>query len=145
MADIQRLVRNEVRQLLRSTPTQPRRPYEARLADIPESSPTEDPVDTFVSEPYQVPTSYEYPRANNQSKNKPPRPCRHCGSPLHYDRDCESWLKANKRTPLKAKVGDSYHDSYVAMLEGETDQYVEHVATFLATNTVPSTNHTEQP
>jgi hypothetical protein len=67
-----------------------------------------------------------YPLANNSLKKIPPRPCRHCGCPLHYDFDCKSWIKAErpscKTVPL-TKVNEAYVKSYVAMSNDNEENY----------------------
>ena len=93
VGNIQRMIRNEVQKQVRlQTPAAPKKYYNAHLADIPEDEVEEPTVtkEVLVSTPYKAPDKYRYPRANNRSKKTPPRPCDHCGSPLHYDNDCES-------------------------------------------------------
>jgi hypothetical protein len=73
----------------------------AQLANVVEEEETEAgfpsltveakaPV-SITKEGARAPGKYPFPLASNCSKKVPPRPCRNCRSPLHYDRDCASW------------------------------------------------------
>ena len=65
------------------------------------------------------PTAYVYPFSDFCSKRKPPRACRHCGNPLHWDNECTSY----KKDPSKARPYDksvataSYLEAFAATLE----------------------------
>jgi hypothetical protein len=88
---------------------------------------------SIANEGARAPGKYPFPLASNRSKKVPPRPCRNCGSPLHYDRDCASWRShghpEGKIVPTN-KVNDAYHKSYIAMLEDDDDNYEVHFANF---------------
>ncbi|KAI5892232.1 uncharacterized protein SCHCODRAFT_02445444, partial [Schizophyllum commune H4-8] len=45
------------------------------------------------------PTTYPFPRESFKSKKKPPAPCRACGSPFHWNRDCPRWGDYQKQNP----------------------------------------------
>ena len=45
--------------------------------------------------PLKAAGQYKFPLATNRSNQIPLRPHRHCGSPLHYDRECASWKQQN--------------------------------------------------
>jgi hypothetical protein len=66
-------------------------------------------------------TSHTYPFSDFRSKKKPPRPCRHCGNPLHWDNDCTSY----KDNPTKARpytvsaATTAYLAAYSAVVELE--------------------------
>ena len=53
---------------------------------------------------HKAPGNYPYPFAPNCSKTPPPWPCRNCGSNLHYDRDCDSWRKRDKKDNRKCQL-----------------------------------------
>ena len=95
------------------------------LVAEPKAKPAKDSV--------KSPGNYPYPLATNQSRKVPPCPCRNCGSPLHYNRDCASW-RSQGRPPGKNasanKTSDAYHKSYVAMLEEDDDSYDSYCATY---------------
>ena len=58
------------------------------------------------------PGNYPFPLAMNQSRKVPPHPCRNCGSPLHYDRDCASWRSQGwpqGKSMSADKTSDAYH------------------------------------
>ena len=136
VTDLSRLVRAEMQR------QQQRRFANAHLADIEEED--EDfTLEGLVADakavanksPAKAPGSYPYPTANNQSRKTPPRPCRNCGSPLHYDRDCTSWRKlgSGKEKPKpNSKMNKLYHKSYIAMIDSNDDEYDAQCATFLA-------------
>jgi hypothetical protein len=52
---------------------------------------TAEPKNGAGKDNLKAPGKFPFPLANNSSRRMPPRPCRNCGSPLHYDRDCASW------------------------------------------------------
>ena len=97
----------------------------AQLADIEEAieEPEFDSLTVETKSPSsngapKAPGAYPYPQANNRSHKTPPRPCRNCGSPLHYDRDCASWRKlshGNDKPRPNNKLSEAYHKSYIAM------------------------------
>ncbi len=140
---IQKLVRAEL-QRQGAQATGIRRPYAAHLADIGEE---EEELEEFSETPalavepkvksvkdgIKSPGNYPYPLATNQSKKVPPRPCRNCGSPLHYDRDCASWRsqgRPQKTTAPANRTSNAYHKSYVAMLEEDDSSYDSYYATY---------------
>jgi hypothetical protein len=100
-------------------------------AELP--SLTVDAQTSTAKEGARAPGKYLFLLASNCSKKVPPRPCRNCGSPLHYDRDCTSWRNRGRPEgkPVSAnKVNDIYHKSYIAMLEDDDDNYEVHFANF---------------
>ena len=119
------------------------RPYVTQLADVSKGEENEAVLSetlVLVAEPktkpakdsVKSPGNYPYPLATNQSQKVPPRPCRNCGSPLRYDRDCASW-RSQGWPPGDAsanKTSDAYHKSYIAMLEEDDDSYDSYCATY---------------
>ncbi|KAF9516605.1 hypothetical protein BS47DRAFT_1390654 [Hydnum rufescens UP504] len=69
--------------------------------------------------------SYAYEPSDVRSKRKPIRPCRHCGSKLHYDYDCGSYKKDPKRAkPTTSTRRDvAYRKAYIAMTSGSEEVY----------------------
>ena len=61
--------------------------YEGLMADAKKGAAAAD---------VKAPGSFPFPLALNRSKKIPPRPCRNCGSVLHYDRDCASWRNRDR-------------------------------------------------
>ena len=120
------------------------RPYTAQLADISEEEEngavlSETPV--LVAEPkakpakdsIRSPGNYPYSLATNQLRKVPPRPCRNCGSPLHYNCDCASWRSQGwppGKNPSANETSNAYHKSYIAMLEEDDDSYDLYCATY---------------
>jgi len=94
--------------------------------ELPEEVPsmavdTRTPADKNI---HKAPGNYLYPFATNQSKNPLPRPCRNCGSTVHYDRDCESWQKQGKTNSKKLPVNaanTAYEEAYIAMLQEDDE------------------------
>src|SRR5271170_2533070 len=136
ISSITRFIKAEIQRQNAQTAV-PRRQFGARVADIPKEE--EEELSSLVTDAKPLPNvrapgNYPYPLASNRSNKVPPRPCRNCGSPLHYDRDCASWRSQgrpiNKAVP-KSKAGESYHNSYIAMLEEDEEAFDENVATFL--------------
>ena len=85
--------------------------------------------------PLKAAGQYKFPLASNQSNRTPPRPCHHCGSPLHYDHECASWKQQNRpevKNQPASKANEVYHKSYVVMLEDDDDDFNKHCATFHA-------------
>jgi hypothetical protein len=79
-------------------------------------------------------TSFPYTWSNIKSCKKPPRPCCHCGNPLHYDPDCGSW-KANKsraKAAPKAKAETVYVATWAAMTFENKQAYNGHMDIYLA-------------
>jgi hypothetical protein len=76
-----------------------RKQFGVQLADVAEEDEVEaglpslmvDAKTSAAKEGARAPGKYLFPLASNRSKKVLPRPCRNCGSPLHYDRDCTSW------------------------------------------------------
>src|SRR5271154_4148495 len=145
-SSIMRTVRSELqKQGLQLQP--PRRQFGAHVIDwkddnndgTEESTRLEAEAKTSeVKEDFKAPGKFLYPLAANRSKKVPPRPCRNCGSPLHYDRDCASWRSQGrpegKPTP-NSKLYDAYQKSYIAMLEEDDASYDTHYASFSTTIT----------
>ena len=131
---IQRLVHMELQQAQAGRLC---RPYTMQLADISEGEEnvavhSETPV--LVAEPkakqakdsIKSPGNYPYPLATNQLWKVPPHPCRNCESPLHYDHDCASWRSQGRpqgRNASANKTSETYHKSYITMLEEDDDSY----------------------
>jgi hypothetical protein len=135
VADLSRLVRAEMNK------QNQRRFANAQLADIEEAV-EELEFDSLTAEtkPSQIkaspraPGTYPYPPANNRSCKTPLRPCRNCGSPLHYDRDCASWRKLGsgyEKPKSNSKLNEVYHKSYIAMVDALDDEYEAQCAAFL--------------
>ena len=79
--------------------------------------------------PLKAAGQYKFPLATNQSNQIPPRPHRHCGSPLHYDCECASWKQQNRpevKNPPVSRANEAYHKSYVVMLEDDKDDFDKH-------------------
>ena len=98
--------------------------YESLTADAKKSSATSDA---------KAPGSFPFPLATNRSKRIPPRPCRNCGSILHYDRDCASWRNRDRPTTKAlpaSKANSAYQASYMAMLEDLDEEYQEQCDVF---------------
>ena len=93
---------------------------------------TRTPADKNV---HKAPGNYPYPFATNRSKNPPPRPCRNCGSTVHYDRDCDSWRKQgrmnSKKLPANA-ANTAYEEAYIAMLQGDEEACSSQCDTYYA-------------
>ena len=78
---------------------------------------------------------YKFLLSSNQLNCMPPRPCRHCGSPLHYNHDCASWKQQNRpeiRNQPPSRANEVYQRSYIAMLENDDDDFDKHCAAFHA-------------
>ena len=118
--------------------------YESLTADAKKGSTASD---------VRAPGSFPFPLATNRSKKIPPRPCRNCGSVLHYDRDCASWRNRDRpgtKALPASKANNAYQASYMAMLEDLDEEYQEQCdvfhaslnealeATVLVTEVVPS-------
>jgi hypothetical protein len=136
ITDLSRLVRNELQR------QNQRRFANAQLADIEEEG-EETAFDSMIADakasankgPARAPGTYPYPQAHNRSRKTPPRPCRNCGSPLHYDQDCASWRKlgnGNEKPKQNSKMNELYHKSYIAMIDSRDDEYEAQCATFFA-------------
>src|ERR1700733_9518928 len=98
--------------------------YESLTADAKKSGATYDA---------KAPGSFPFPLATNRSKKIPPRPCRNCGSVLHYDRDCASWRNRDRPTTKAlpaSKANSAYQASYMAMLEDLDEEYQEQCDVF---------------
>jgi hypothetical protein len=85
---IQKLVQSELQQQGVQSHNA-RQQFMAQLADIDEAD-EEDMLLTLTADPkpknnLKASGDYPFPFANNKSKKVPPRPCRNCGNPLHYD------------------------------------------------------------
>jgi hypothetical protein len=82
-------------------------------------------------------TSFPYPWSNVKSRKKPPRPCRHCGNPLHYDPDCSSWKadKSKAKAAPKAKSETAYTAAWAAMTFDDEQAYNGHLDVYLAYTT----------
>src|SRR6266852_4603042 len=136
VTNLSRLVRAEMQR------QQQRRFANAQLANIMEENEdfaleglVADAKPTSSKNPTRAPGSYPYLLSNNRSRKTPPRPCRNCGSPLHYDRDCASWRKlgnGNEKPKPNSKMNELYHKSYIAMIDSKDDEYEAQCATFLA-------------
>ena len=140
-SSVARLVRQEV-QRLTAQHQGPRRQFASHLADVEEGPETpevpslavdaKNPADRNV---HKAPGNYPYPFATNRSRNPPPRPCRNCGSTVHYDRDCESWRKQGKTNVRKLPVNAAnaaYEEAYIAMLQGDGEACSTHCDTYYA-------------
>src|SRR5271170_1070876 len=136
ISSITRFIKAEIQRQNAQTAV-PRRQFGARVADIPKEE--EEELSSLVTDAKPLPNvrasgNYPYPLASNRSNKVPPRPCRNCGSPLHYDRDCASWRSQGRpitKAVPKSKAGESYHNFYIAMLEEDEEAFDENVATFL--------------
>jgi hypothetical protein len=114
------------------------RQFAAQLANVEEEEEEETSTLAADVKPRQAkdnvkaPGSFPYPFAANKSKRIPLRPCRNCGNPLHYDRDCASW-RSQGRLENKApanRTTEVYNKAYIAMLEEDDSSYDAHCATF---------------
>lgn len=133
-SDVARLVRTE---LAKQGHSYGRGGYRsARLAEVEEQEEVEAMTASAPApKNLQLPGNYTYPVSDFRSKKVPPRPCRHCGNPLHYDNDCGSWRQAGRQKSSFAsnsKSGTAYQSSYVSMLEDDFEEYAAHVAAFAA-------------
>ena len=122
------------------------RPYTTQLVNIgeEEEDATEPPETSALmveskakpaKDSMKSPGNYPFPLATNQSRKVPPQPCRNCGSPLHYDRDCVSWRsqgwpQGKIHIVPAGRTSDTYHKSYVTMLEEDHDNYDSYCATY---------------
>ena len=138
---VARLVRQEVQRLSAQHQGQ-RRQFASHLAAVDEEKELQEapglaidaksPADKNI---HKAPGKYPYPFATNRSRNAPPRPCRNCGSNLHYDRDCESWRKRGKNDDKKLPTNAAnaaYEEAYIAMLQGEDETCSNHCDTYYA-------------
>ena len=141
-ASVARLVRQEV-QRLGAQSQGPRRQFPSHLADVEEEMDSQQETPTLAVDSkgpadksfHKAPGKYPYPFATNRSKNAPPRPCRNCGSNLHYNRDCESWRKRGKTDSRKLPANaatTAYKEAYIAMLQGEEETCSKHCDTYYA-------------
>jgi hypothetical protein len=76
---------------------------------------------------------FPIPLASNCSKKILPRPCHNCGSPLHYNRNCASWIKQGHpggKNTSSSKTNEAYTSSYIAMLENDEDSYDVHCTVY---------------
>lgn len=137
ISNIARLVRTELQKQGSSLPNA-RRHVDTHVVDaIDDELETEglvvDSKPAASKKPLKAAGQYKFPLASNRSNRIPPRPCRHCGSPLHYDRECASWKQQNRpevRNLPASKANEAYHKSYVAMLEDDDNDFDTHCATF---------------
>ena len=94
-----------------------------------------------MKQPMRAAGKYTFPLTNNRSSRIPPRPCWHCGSPLHYNRECASWKQQNcpevKNLPT-SKANEAYHKLYIAMLECDNEEFNKNCSAFHA---LIDTNH----
>ena len=139
ISNIARLVRTELQKQGNLLPNA-RRHVDTHVADamddeLEAEGLVVDSKPAASKKPIRAAEQYKFPLATNRSNRIPPRPCRHCGSPLHYDRECASWKQQNRpdiKNPPASKASEAYHKSYVAMLEDDDNDFDKHCTTFHA-------------
>ena len=120
-----------------------RRQFPSHVADVEDSPEHLEEVPSLVADTrapadkniHKAPGNYPYPFATNRSKNPPLRPCRNCGSTVHYDRDCDSWCKQGKANARKLPTNAAsaaYEEAYIAMLQGDDEACGTHCDTYYA-------------
>ena len=141
-SNIARMIRQEMQR--HNAQTQgARRQFASHLAAVEEDSELHEEVPSMAVDSrtpadkiiHKAPGNYPLPFATNRSKNPPPRPCRNCGSTVHYDRDCESWRKQGKTNVRKLPVNAAnvaYEEAYIAMLQGDNETCSTHCDTYYA-------------
>jgi hypothetical protein len=121
--NLTRLVRAEL-QRQGQLPSNARQQYGTQAANVEEE---DDDLLTMVAdtrkpayiENIQVPGKFPLPLASNRLKKILPQPCHNCGSPLHYNRNCVSWIKQGRpggKNTSSNKINEAYTSLYIAML-----------------------------
>jgi len=119
------------------------RQFSAHVAEAEEDPTVPKEVSSLVVDPrgpadknvHKAPGNYPYPFATNRLKNAPPRPCRNCGSTVHYDHDCDSWRKQGKANARKLPVNaanSAYEEVYITILQGDEEACSTHCDTYYA-------------
>src|SRR6266446_66125 len=72
--------------------------------------------------------SHTYPMSDFKSRKKLPRPCRHCGSALHWDNDCpphkaDRTKSGHRDQDSPSKLEHSYRKAYAALVEGQEAEF----------------------
>jgi hypothetical protein len=95
---------------------------------------------------------FAYPQSDNTSKRTPPRPCRHCGSPTHYNNNCASWKKARPAASTAKlhrppRTQAAYQALYDTMIARNKDEYKKQFSVFCAEegDTLPVFMVAEEP